>query len=553
MSLNLSSKTLSTAVPRKQMQPILTLVPQQQPSVLLPVSNSNIALSRRRWFVLASFSMLSFMNAWMWIAWSPFVEFCTALWSVHESKVDQLASVYFYMCLFVIFPALYAVQRYGLRNSLYFSSMINFVGASLRYGCMNHYVGVYVGTMCCAVSSAFSMTLPTFLSAEWFGSHERATATTIGVLAEHFGIAAGLGATMVVPINYESVVRYTFAQFALSGFAMLAIFTFVNEDCPKIPPSAAAAHKKQMISVLHLATLNGTTTSSTSKGNSSKDTTTTSLALSSPPQDDWNTTTTLFNPYYLYRQILIHNNDDNSNNDDDDERTIKRRSSFLKAEIIESYKQTIISLLSNRSVFIFAIVYGVCVGVFDAICTFLSQYLPYEPKECGIMGILFVMVGFIGSFLVAFFMDTFTTKYWVATFATTVGCALSMIFLWLVVWLAVGSRIFVYLAITLNGIFLSALISAGFEYVAAITYPADENIVSGLLNCFSHVIAWVLIECKELVAPGESDFFRYNAMLSALLVTTCFLFFNYVEGESKRPFEPVESSSDEEEEVFIRR
>lgn len=477
------------------------------------------------------------MNAWMWIAWSPFVEFCTALWSVHESKVDQLASVYFYMCLFVIFPALYAVQRYGLRNSLYFSSIINFVGASLRYGSMNHYVGVYVGTMCCAISSAFSMTLPTFLSAEWFGSHERATATTIGVLAEHFGIAAGLGATMVVAVNYESVVRYTFAQFALSGFAMLAIFTFVNEDCPKTPPSAAAAQKKQMISVLHLATLSSSSNKSSSKDN------TTSLAVA-PPQDDWNTT--LFNPYYLYRQITIHN-------DDDDERNIKRRSSFLKAEIIESYKQTIISLLSNRSVFIFAIVYGVCVGVFDAICTFLSQYLPYEPKECGIMGILFVMVGFIGSFLVAFFMDTFTTKYWVATFATTVGCAASMIFLWLVVWLAVSSRILVYSAIIFNGIFLSALISAGFEYVAAITYPADENIVSGLLNCFSHVIAWVLIECKEFVAPGESDFFRYNAMLSALLALTCFLFLNYVEGESKRPFEPVESSSDEEEEVFIRR
>jgi flagellar biosynthesis protein FliQ len=260
-------------------------------------------------------------------------------------------------------------------------------------------------------------------------------------------------------------------------------------------------------------------------------------------------------------------------------------------DIFMDHKNTIGNLLSNTSVVLFAIVYGISVGVFDAICTFLSQYLPYDPKECGYVGLLFVLVGFLGSFLVAYCMDSFPDRsiYWTTTFGATLGCAISMIYLWLTVWLAVDSRLLVYSAIIFNGIFLSALISAGFEYGAAITYPSDENVVSGLLNCFSHIIAWALIECKEYISPSSpsslssstmtndttitdipntttndknidmhhstnNNFFAYNAFLSSLLVATCFLFFYYIQGESKRPLEDLDDTlSEEEEEVFIRQ
>jgi hypothetical protein len=175
--------------------------------------------------------------------------------------------------------------------------------------------------------------------------------------------------------------------------------------------------------------------------------------------------------------------------------------------------------------------------------------------------------------------------YWISTFGATLGCAISMIYLWLTVWLAVNSRFLVYTAIILNGICLSTLISAGFEYGAAITYPSDENVVSGLLNCFSHIIAWALIECKEYISPSSSspssslssnstttlddittitdissdtinNFFAYNAFLSALLIATCFLFYYFIQGESKRPLEEDwedNVSQEEEEEVFIRQ
>lgn len=466
------------------------------------------------------------------------------------------------MCLLVIFPALVTVQACGLRNSLYFSSGMNFVGSLLRYMKIQSYAWVYLGTMCCAVSSAFSMSLPTFLSAEWFGTHERATATTIGVLAEHFGIAAGLGATMVVAVTYDSVVHYTFAQCLLSGIAMVAILIFVNEDRPQSPPSAAAAAKKKL-SILQFTDLHNTS-------NTIMKTNVTSpppITVGQDPRNNNNNTaitTMFFHPYYLYRPLSTSADQPQSypTNKWKGTTTTFLLQAQRAAEILKDHRTTIVSLLSNSSVFLFAIVYGVSVGVFDAICTFLSQYLPYDPKECGYIGIVFVLVGFIGSFLVAFCMDSFTDRYWMATFSTTVGCAASMIFLWLTVWLAVESRFLIYTAIVLNGIFLSALISAGFEYGAAITYPSDENIVSGLLNCFSHVIAWALIECKEYISPSSTDddessssknnFFTYNALLSALLVGTCLLFFYFIEGESKRPLED-DDLSEEEEEVFIRR
>ena len=418
-------------------------------------------------------------------------------WGVDESNVDRLSSVYFYMCLFFIFPALYMVQRAGLQRSLYFASALNFVGALIRYVMVHDYTWVYIGTLCCATSSAFSMSLPPFLSAEWFGNSERATATTIGVLADQLGIAAGLGATVFFNVTDESIVKYTLVQCILSGVAMLMMFVFVTKDCPRTPPSAAAAAKREaaLLRLQGLLQCSGNVANCASISDFNLDSIVDMMDLDA------------LDSYEDYQDFGKYEEMQGTNEQTPPSEGVSAES---ETRLLEAYKETIVSLLSDKSVVLFAIVYGLCGGVFDAICTFLSQYLPYDPTECGYIGILFVMIGFIGSFLVAFVMDTFSSRYWMATFCTALGCAASMIFLWLVVWLAVDSRLLLYSAISLNGIFLSALISAGFEYGAAITYPSDENIVSGVLNCFSHVIALILVESKEAVAPGK-DFL--NTML----------------------------------------
>ena len=204
-----------------------TLLPSPQPIA-----------SFKRWIVLASFSLLTMTNSWMWITWSPIENAVAQRWNVTDSSVDGLSMVFMYLYIPLSFPALYLLQKIGMRNGLIIGAIINSIGAAVRWQGVDNYTTIYVGTLLCSAAQTFTLAIPPLLSHAWFPSSERALATSIGVLANQLGTCLGLGATLIVDLSNESgnIKAYLGVQCLTAVIANVLVVVFVTNGNQKEIP-----------------------------------------------------------------------------------------------------------------------------------------------------------------------------------------------------------------------------------------------------------------------------------------------------------------------------
>jgi hypothetical protein len=83
-------------------------------------------LYRRRWLVLASFSLLSMNSAWIWITFSPIAVSMAEYWNVSLEQVDAIAAIYLYVYVPCSFLSLYLVVNHlGLWKGLLVGGICN--------------------------------------------------------------------------------------------------------------------------------------------------------------------------------------------------------------------------------------------------------------------------------------------------------------------------------------------------------------------------------------------------------------------------------------------
>ena len=437
-------------------------------------------LSPYRYYVLAAFSLQSFINSWLWITWSPFVSLCMEVWNVSDAEVDSLSSVFMYIYIPFAFPALYIVHTFGLKLGLYLSSALTLAGSIYRVIGFEDYRDVYFGTVLCALAQTFILSTPPFLAGEWFGSTERATATSVGVMSNQFGIAVGLGSSIFVSAESKSsLFKYVFMQSIFSFISMILIVLWVKHSRPEAPPSLAKV-------------------------------TSFKLSHESPK-------TLYFNVCHEYDENYID--------------TLISKQSKMAEHM--NYADSFKLFFADSSNILFGVIYGVVVGVFYAICTFLSQYVPYSPIEYGFLGALFIVVGSFGNLIAGYILDNSLSCHRSVAYYSVTGCLLSMMYFTIAIWLFSSMRLQVYSSLLINGILLSALISDGFEYATAIAYPADENIVAGILNCSAQVFGWLMVYIGG--SMKFVDGYMYNSILVSFLFCSVLVFSYCVKATSKRP------------------
>jgi len=319
---------------------------------------------------------------------------------------------------------------------------------------------------------ALTLAMPPLISTLWFREKERGLSTSLGVLANQLGSAVGLGAT-IVPVNFTTtnyengtdstdfinpikLEQYLALQFILSVSSLALILVGVRSSAPPTPPSQAAAHLMTM--------------------------------------------------------------DDDNNNGGDDDNSLNNKHEIQTP----SYSESVGMVLSTKSGIALCIVYGMTVGVLYALATFLAQlfdsgqqhhpngtsigsnrhnknininnnYRSWSAKEVGYLGLVLILVGVVGSLVAGIFLDEYRSLHRRLSIVLLLGSLGSMVpFLWLVE-CSPYNRLVAYSATGLLGFFLTAFISVGFEYGTAISYPADEAAVAGLLNVSAQIGGWVLV------------------------------------------------------------
>lgn len=144
---------------------------------------------RRRFLVLAVFSLYSMVNAFQWIHYSIITNVFSSFYGVSGSSVDWLSIVYMVAYVPLIVPATWLLDRRGLRLTALLGSGLNCAGAWLKCASVSpQRFGVTAAAQAvCALAQVFILGLPSRIASVWFGPREVSTACATAVLGNQVG------------------------------------------------------------------------------------------------------------------------------------------------------------------------------------------------------------------------------------------------------------------------------------------------------------------------------------------------------------------------------
>eukprot|EP00794_Sanderia_malayensis_P009019 gene9019-9983_t len=211
---------------------------EQQPLV------KKYKLYPRRWLVLLIYSVVIFMNEALWINLSSITSIVKVYYGVNSNAVNWLSEIFFALFVFVV-AALYILNKYGLKVTIITGAVLNGLGSCLRLIGANRdgFLLVFIGNIFGSFGQCFLLFIPPKLAAVWFGENERATASSIGVLLNMFGIAGGFLLGMMVPNSknieidvHDGMVNQLVVQAIVCTILVVCAVLFIK-DAPPTPPS----------------------------------------------------------------------------------------------------------------------------------------------------------------------------------------------------------------------------------------------------------------------------------------------------------------------------
>ncbi|XP_075719430.1 choline/ethanolamine transporter FLVCR1 isoform X2 [Rhinoderma darwinii] len=233
--------------------PSTELAVQEERQAMLPGSGEVTALEtrlfKRRFAVLAVFSLYSLVNAFQWIQYSILASIFTRFYRVSNPCIDWLSMVYMLAYIPLIFPATWLLDTRGLRLTALLGSGLNCLGAWIK--CASARPDLFPVTMfaqvVCSVAQVFILGLPSQVASVWFGPKEVSTACATAVLGNQFGTAIGfLLPPVLVPQTDDDLVTSHNISIMFYGTAAVSTLLFiltvaVFKEKPKIPPSQSQA------------------------------------------------------------------------------------------------------------------------------------------------------------------------------------------------------------------------------------------------------------------------------------------------------------------------
>ncbi|XP_066936606.1 uncharacterized MFS-type transporter C09D4.1-like [Clytia hemisphaerica] len=229
-----------------QSSPIITEDDTESPEPpLQPVSPEEdiiFQLHPQRWFVLASYCLLSLVCGSNWLCFPAVSNILREYYQISILSINML-SIVFGICL-VLFSIPFALllNKYGLAVVMQTSAFLNLTGALIKYfgdDADHGYWFLLCGNTFHALSVAGFLFLPGDIASTWFGEHEAGKATSLCVAFDALGTGVGfLLATTIVQGNEDPyIVQGSIKQFLLSQLIpSVAVFLFVLLFVRRRPP-----------------------------------------------------------------------------------------------------------------------------------------------------------------------------------------------------------------------------------------------------------------------------------------------------------------------------
>ncbi|CAF1483533.1 unnamed protein product, partial [Adineta steineri] len=145
----------------------------------------------RRFAILLIFCLCSLSNGFQWIQYTIIQNIIIRYYneSLPESDAAKNTAVMWtslcYMVTYIplMFPAMWLLDRYGLKKTLSAGAFLNSLGAIIKCFSVggNRWWITFTGQMICACAQSFTLGIPPYLAASWFNSNSVSTVTAIAV------------------------------------------------------------------------------------------------------------------------------------------------------------------------------------------------------------------------------------------------------------------------------------------------------------------------------------------------------------------------------------
>ncbi|CAF3739191.1 unnamed protein product [Rotaria socialis] len=209
----------------------------------------------RRFGILAIFCICSLSSGFQWIQYviiqniivRYYNESLPDSFEAKNNAVTWTSLSYMVTYIPLMFPAMWLLDRYGLKITCSTGAFLNSLGAIIKCFSVarDRWWVAFSGQLVCACAQSFTLGIPPYLAASWFGSRSVSTVTAIAVFGNQVGIALGfLVPSRWIPdvedldlIGYRLRILYYVVAFVCIAcfFAMIIVF----RRFPPTPPSKA--------------------------------------------------------------------------------------------------------------------------------------------------------------------------------------------------------------------------------------------------------------------------------------------------------------------------
>ncbi|XP_033115904.1 uncharacterized MFS-type transporter C09D4.1-like [Anneissia japonica] len=214
-------------------------IPQEQLSL---IHSNECRLYSRRWIMLAIFISLQFSNGLMWVQYASLSDKIQMYFDVSMPTIDTFSAIYGIAYIMFISPALFILDRKGLKVIAMCCGGLHLVGSWIRYVGILFQNSIYVsliGQTFCGIAQTCCAGMASQVSGTWFGSNEVSLACALGFTAFNFGVATGF-LTPYIFHNQNNIGRelqFIFLGTAIFMSVIFPIIAFIFEDKPPFPPS----------------------------------------------------------------------------------------------------------------------------------------------------------------------------------------------------------------------------------------------------------------------------------------------------------------------------
>ena len=141
-------------------------------------TDESIFLYPKRFLILTVFCLINWINCVIFITFGPIANNLTTYFDKSGFYIDLFSIVFTLPPIFLIVLGPYLLRNKGIRWSMIFCGLVNFLGAGIRFVGSYSPVSVYywfilVGQFICAVIQPVTLSAPPFVAAKWFGIKER--------------------------------------------------------------------------------------------------------------------------------------------------------------------------------------------------------------------------------------------------------------------------------------------------------------------------------------------------------------------------------------------